>query len=319
MVANRRLFEGRTVLDVGCGTGILSMFAAQAGARHVIAVDQSEIIYSAMDIARENGLDQKITFVKGRMDKVQLPCEKVDIIISEWMGYFLLFESMLDTVIGARDKYLVQGGMVYPDKCWLWLAGFHDAAVRERCVEFWEDVYGFSMTCLQADVLAHTGLEVIAPDNVITTPARIKEFDINTCTLLCPGDVCRSLTSTPARCYVLVVCVQEFDINTCTLSDVNFKSSFSLTCCADGALHGFVGYFDTAFQAGCTEQVHFSTGPASASTHWKQTVFLLKDPLPVSTGQELACSVAVTKCADDPRSLDIRLTVDGATHTYLMQ
>jgi type I protein arginine methyltransferase len=41
------------------------------------------------------------------MEEVELPVEKVDIIISEWMGYFLLYESMLDTVLVARDKYLV--------------------------------------------------------------------------------------------------------------------------------------------------------------------------------------------------------------------
>ena len=40
------------VLDIGCGTGILSMFAARAGARHVIGIDQSDIIYQAMDIVR---------------------------------------------------------------------------------------------------------------------------------------------------------------------------------------------------------------------------------------------------------------------------
>ncbi len=52
MLCNPHLFAGRTVLDVGCGTGILSMFAVKAGARQVVAVDQSNIIYQAMDIAR---------------------------------------------------------------------------------------------------------------------------------------------------------------------------------------------------------------------------------------------------------------------------
>ena len=49
---NREIFEDKVVLDVGCGTGILSMFAVKAGAKHVYAVDMAEIIYSAMDIAR---------------------------------------------------------------------------------------------------------------------------------------------------------------------------------------------------------------------------------------------------------------------------
>ena len=42
--------------------------------------------------------------------------EKVDIIISEWMGYFLLYESMFDSVIYARDKWLAPGGMLMPNR-----------------------------------------------------------------------------------------------------------------------------------------------------------------------------------------------------------
>jgi len=49
---NKELFKDKVVLDVGCGTGILSMFAARAGARLVIGVDMSDIIYQAMDIVR---------------------------------------------------------------------------------------------------------------------------------------------------------------------------------------------------------------------------------------------------------------------------
>lgn len=49
-----------------------------------------------------------ITIIKGKVEEVTLPVDKVDIIISEWMGYFLFYESMLDTVIFARDKWLVE-------------------------------------------------------------------------------------------------------------------------------------------------------------------------------------------------------------------
>lgn len=51
-------------------------------------------------------MKDRITFLKGKVEEVKLPVDSVDIIISEWMGYFLLFESMLDSVLFARDKYL---------------------------------------------------------------------------------------------------------------------------------------------------------------------------------------------------------------------
>ncbi|XP_061466627.1 protein arginine N-methyltransferase 3 isoform X7 [Rhineura floridana] len=82
---NSHIFRDKIVLDVGCGTGILSMFAAKAGAKKVIGVDQSEILYQAMDIIRLNGLEDTICLIKGRIEEVNLPVERVDVVISEWM------------------------------------------------------------------------------------------------------------------------------------------------------------------------------------------------------------------------------------------
>lgn len=59
MYENKSVFKDKVVLDVGCGTGILSMFAARSGARRVIAVDNSDIIHSARQIAKENGFDEE--------------------------------------------------------------------------------------------------------------------------------------------------------------------------------------------------------------------------------------------------------------------
>ena len=56
------------------------------------------------------------------VESITLP-EKVDIIISEWMGYFLLRESMLDSVILARDRFLKPGGALYPSHARMFLGG----------------------------------------------------------------------------------------------------------------------------------------------------------------------------------------------------
>lgn len=82
---NPHIFADKIVLDVGCGTGILSMFAARAGAKHVYAVECSSIVEKCREIISANGFDSKITVVQGKIEEVELPVEKVDIIISEWM------------------------------------------------------------------------------------------------------------------------------------------------------------------------------------------------------------------------------------------
>lgn len=60
---NKSVFKDKVVLDVGCGTGILSMFCAKAGAKKVIAVDNSNIIDRAKEIVHDNGLGDVITYV----------------------------------------------------------------------------------------------------------------------------------------------------------------------------------------------------------------------------------------------------------------
>uniref|UniRef100_A0A8D1X809 type I protein arginine methyltransferase n=2 Tax=Eutheria TaxID=9347 RepID=A0A8D1X809_PIG len=106
MFHNRHLFKDKVVLDVGSGTGILCMFAAKAGARKVIGIECSSISDYAVKIVKANKLDHVVTIIKGKVEEVELPVDKVDIVISEWMGYCLFYESMLNTVLYARDKWL---------------------------------------------------------------------------------------------------------------------------------------------------------------------------------------------------------------------
>jgi protein arginine N-methyltransferase 1 len=147
---NQHLFKDKVVLDVGCGTGILCMFAAKAGAKMVIGVDMSNIIDQARVIVKDNGLSDVITLLKGKMEDVVLPVEKVDIIISEWMGYCLLYETMLNTVLYARDRYLAPGGLIFPDKATMYLTGIEDGQYMEEKIGFWDNVYGFDMSHIKS-------------------------------------------------------------------------------------------------------------------------------------------------------------------------
>jgi predicted RNA methylase len=160
---NKHLFQDKIVLDVGCGTGILSMFACKAGAKHVFAVDSSSIIEKAREIIRINGYEDRITAIKGKVEEVELPVGHVDIIISEWMGYFLLYESMLDTVIFARDKWLVNDGLIFPDKAIMYLCGVEEGQTKHERIDFWENVYGFDMTPIKAIALTEPVVDVVDP------------------------------------------------------------------------------------------------------------------------------------------------------------
>jgi type I protein arginine methyltransferase len=90
-----------------------------------------------------NGIDTSlvITLVKGKLEDVELPITEFDIIISEWMGYFLLYESMLDTVILARDKYLKPDGLMFPDEATLYLAAIEDMDYKEEKINCMFSVY----------------------------------------------------------------------------------------------------------------------------------------------------------------------------------
>lgn len=158
---NAHLFKDKTVMDVGCGTGILSMFAVQAGAKHVYAVDCSSIIEQAKQIIAKNGFETAITLIRGKVEEIQLPVSQVDIIISEWMGYCLLYESMLDTVLFARDKWLVPNGIVFPDKAVMYMCALEDAQVKNDRIDFWDNVYGFDMTAIKEIAIREPVVDVV--------------------------------------------------------------------------------------------------------------------------------------------------------------
>ena len=145
ILQNPQYFKDKTVMDIGAGTGILSLFAKKAGAKKVFAVEASPLADVLAEIVKLNDEDGVIEVIHGKAEEIDLDC-KVDIIISEWMGFYLLHESMLDSVIAARDKHLSDDGIMFPSHAKILAAPVHlDSWVEEQFTD-WNTVYGFNMT-----------------------------------------------------------------------------------------------------------------------------------------------------------------------------
>lgn len=215
---NKHIFKNKVVLDVGCGTGILSLFAAKAGARLVIGIDCSSIIEHAERIVKANGYEHKVKLVRGKVEDIELPegIQKVDIIISEWMGYCLFYESMLNTVLYARDKWLAESGLMFPDQATLYLSAIEDREYKERKIDWWSDVYGFDMSVIGRAVLAEPLIDICDPGQVISNSAVLKTINLKTV----------------------------------KVDDLSFRSPFSLRVKQNDYCHAFVAYFDVKFTAG---------------------------------------------------------------------
>jgi len=100
---------GDVVIDVGAGSGILSIFAAQAGARKVYAVERTGIARLAQMMIEANGVGDRVEIIQSDLEDIDLP-EKANVIVSEWMGGLGVDENMLPPVVMARDRFLVPGG-----------------------------------------------------------------------------------------------------------------------------------------------------------------------------------------------------------------
>ena len=273
----------KVVLDVGCGCGILSLFCArEGGARKVFAVEASEIADFVVDIVQQNKFEDKITVIKGKVEDVELP-EKVDIIISEWMGTFLIFEFMLDSVLVARDRWLKPGGIVWPSHAMLYLVPCSAEEVYKGKVSFWKDQYGFDFSPLITK----------AKEDFFRKPFYNYQLNMEDC---------------------LSSAKQILNLDMKTLIESSLETShevFEFEITKDATLHGFGSWFDVVFGdipkgvADNSDTVVLSTGPNAELTHWKQDLFMFDDPVDVLKGDVLQGSVLIVRNPDYRRHLEV--------------
>ncbi|KAF3607354.1 hypothetical protein DY000_02050824 [Brassica cretica] len=235
---------------------------------------------------------------------IKIQPHSVDVLVSEWMGYCLLYESMLTSVLYARDRWLKPGGAILPDTATMFVAGFGKGATS---LPFWEDVYGFDMSSIGKEILEDTAripiVDVIEERDLVTQPALLQSFDLAT---MKPDEVDFTATAT------LEPTEAETEARLC---------------------HGVVLWFDTGFtDRFCKENpTVLSTSPYTPPTHWAQTVLTFQEPISLApatvlSGDDRRGAVGTKECpassiqlrvsvarASEHRSIDVSLEATGVS------
>ncbi|KAF7824750.1 putative protein arginine N-methyltransferase 3 [Senna tora] len=315
ILKNPSLLNGAVVMDVGCGTGILSLFAAQAGASRVIAVEASaKMAAVASQVANDNGLLRSksqsegnglrkgvIEVVQGMVEvvdkNVELQPHSVDVLISEWMGYCLLYESMLSSVLYARDRWLRPRGAILPDTATIFVAGFGKGGTS---LPFWENVCGFDMSCVGKELVEDAAkipiVDVLDSQDLVTSSVILQTFDMAT---MKPDQVDFTATAT-----------LEPKPNA---TENNIEQFNSRTCCW---CYGVVLWFETGFTSRfCREApAVLSTSPYKPKTHWSQTILTFKEPIAMGSEKANGGKLAAIGTEVYPAAkIDLRISIVRST------
>ncbi|MFQ6082429.1 MAG: 50S ribosomal protein L11 methyltransferase [Candidatus Aminicenantia bacterium] len=246
--------EGDVVVDLGTGTGILAFFACQAGARKVYAIEREEIIEVAKEIARANGLEKRIVFIKDVSTEVTLP-EKVDVIISEILGSFAIEENLLQFIPDARDRFLKPKGVLIPSSIEMFLAPVEALDIYDQIDFCTENVYGVNFLSVREITINNSYIESIGPGGFLASPLSINNIDF-----------------------------YKADGETHLNSFVSFEVKRA------GTLHGLVGWFE----AQLSKNILLSTAPHAPTTHWKNTFFPIEKPVTVSEANTIEANIQAT-------------------------
>lgn len=243
---------GCSVLDVGAGSGILSLFAAQAGAGVVYAVERTAIAELAQRVVVENGFGDRVQVLREDMETVQLP-RKVDIIVSEWLGGYALDENLMPVVALARERWLKPEGRVIPQAVISYIAPAYDNLLQQD-IDFWRsEPYGLDLSAIGAARACHA-------DN--------GRHDLKQRQILCAPQA-----------------MWGVDSGTCSVNDANrpFDARLEFTADRDGQFNTLAAWFD----AELSDNVRLSNGPGEPDTHWGRSIFPVGRVVDLAEGSRL--------------------------------
>lgn len=175
----RRVRPGDVVVDIGTGTGVLSLFAVIAGASRVYAIEQGPMADVAAEIAKRNNLTDRIEIINGWSTEATLP-ERADVLVTETIGNMGFEEGILGWVADARKRLLRPGAMIVPGTVSMVVAAVESPRDYAEIARLRRPVYEFDFTPL-GELAAHTILWTdFSPVSVVTEPVTVVEVDIAT-------------------------------------------------------------------------------------------------------------------------------------------
>ncbi len=265
---------GDIVIDVGAGTGVLSLLAAKAQAKQVTGIERSDMAILAKKLIQSNGYENCIDIFHGYAHDFK-PKEPADVIISEWLGHMAYVEGMFRSVIEVRDTCLKPGGILLPSAVDVMLAPIDDKELYfEHGPGFWSerDIHGIDFSSFTDKELqmGHVS-QLLVPDRY----------------LLSPG-----------------VAIHHLDTITAKPGDEWSSGTVKYEITRDGTLNGFVGWFQTQL----SPNVLLNTAPNCPRTHWEQTYFPYC-PTPVRAGQTLLLDYRMDELAGEERLMEMTLRV----------
>ncbi|OWK15876.1 hypothetical protein Celaphus_00004744, partial [Cervus elaphus hippelaphus] len=170
---------------------------------------------------------------------------------------------------------IVKANKLDHDRATLYVTAIEDRQYKDYKIHWWENVYGFDMSCIKDVAIKEPLVDVVDPKQLVTNACLIKEVDI----------------------YTVKV------------EDLTFTSPFCLQVKRNDYVHALVAYFNIEFTR-CHKRTGFSTSPESPYTHWKQTVFYMEDYLTVKTGEEIFGTIGMRPNAKNNRDLDFTIDLD---------
>ena len=243
---------GDVVLDIGAGTGILSLFAAQAGAKKVYAVERTSMAKMIGKIAERNGVQDIVEIFQCDIENFMAP-EQVDVIVSEWMGGYGVDENMLSLVLEARDLWLKPGGKILPEQVTAWMAPAWDSKLDED-MNFWRShPHGVDLSPIAEETADELLCERyhISREDLRAEPQQLWTHDTYTCS------------------------VEE--------SFLPFRASLSFSVSKAGKFSALATWFSATFGNGLV----LTNAPDAPPTHWGRTSFPLERTITVEQGEEI--------------------------------